>query len=338
MATKTIRRTVFALVLILPSLAFADGIKLMAVGDVMLSRYIGKVIEAKGGKFPFERIKPTLKQGDVVFGNLESVLGDEDDKIRFPDKPYNFIAPITMARTLKDAGFTVLSLANNHAMDYGASALSKTQTALDAEGIKTFGAGADIEAARQSAVIIIKGVRFAFLGYGIGHSPDIYASAKRPGVAPLASREIVKDVKKAREKADVVIVSLHWGMEYNDTPDEKQRDTAHKIIDAGADIIIGHHPHVMQRIEVYKDKVIAYSLGNFLFDQKGKGTDRSIILVLDYDGKKFKSASVIPLDRFMSFYPRPAEGDAKKEILNDLKRISGPLNPDAGFLKKLNLD
>ncbi|MBI5969851.1 MAG: CapA family protein [Deltaproteobacteria bacterium] len=338
MATKALRSAVFALILTLPSLAFADEIKIICVGDVMLSRHIGKVIAARGDKFPFERIKTTLAQGDVVFGNLESVLGDKDDKIQFPDKPFNFIAPLSMAKTLKDAGFTVMGLANNHAMDYGGGALAKTKIALDAKGIKSFGAGADIDAARTPAIVEIKGVKFAFLGYGIGHSSDIYAAAKRPGVAPVNSPIIAKDVKAARAKADVVIVSLHWGAEYENTPTDKQRETAHKIIDAGADLLIGHHPHVMQGIEIYKDKIIAYSLGNFLFDQKGKGTDRGFILVINYDGKNLKSASVIPLDRFLSFYPKPAEGEIKKEILDELKRITGTVNSDAGFLKKLGLD
>lgn len=344
MARKTLRTAgegitlLIALILTFPSFVFADEIKLMAVGDVMLSRYIGKVITAKGDKFPFERIKPILKQGDVVFGNLESVLGDEGDEILFPDKPFNFIAPLDSARALKDAGFTVLSLANNHAMDYGGSALLKTKIALDAEGLKSFGAGADIKTARTSVFVEVKNVKFAFLGYGIGHSSDIYATTKKPGVAPVFSPNIVKDIKDAKQKADVVIVSLHWGTEYENTPDKKQREIAHKLIDAGADVILGHHPHVMQGIEIYKDKIIAYSLGNFLFDQKGKGTDRSFILVLKYAGKKLESASIIPLDRFLSFYPRPAEGDVKKEMLDDLKKISGPINPDAGFLKKLNLD
>lgn len=311
---------------------------LYAVGDVSLGRGIGNSVKKRGADYPFSAISATLQQADIVLGNLESILGDSGDKPRFPGKPYNFLAPLDSAVALKHAGFDVLSLANNHALDYGETAIKKTADALKGANILFFGAGKDLKEARTPAIVTIKGIRFAFLGYGIGHSSDVYATAKRGGVAPVRSDYIKKDIAAIKGTADVVIVSLHWGFEYKDTPEKWQRNFARNIIGWGADAVIGHHPHVMQGIEIYKGRPIAYSLGNFLFDQKDHGTDSSVILALEFTGKTITGMSVIPLDRFNAYFPRPAQGEAKKEILENLKKISAPLNAQTDALKRLGLE
>ncbi|MGE5173423.1 MAG: CapA family protein [Betaproteobacteria bacterium] len=299
-----------------------EEVCLAAVGDVMLGRYIGKVMNTRGKHYPFDQVRALLRKHDIVFGNLESGIANDTSAPFFPNKPYNFAASPIAATVLKEAGFTVLSLANNHMLDFGPNEPAVTRSHLQKQGLSPFGAGKDISEARQPVILTRNGVRFGFLGYGVAHSRAVYAQRSRAGIAPISMDDIRKDILAFRSQVDVLIVSLHWGIEYEKTPTRKQREEAHQIIDWGADMIIGHHPHVMQGIEIYKNKVIAYSLGNFVFDQKGNGTDRSFILACRFREKTLYSAEIIPLDRFRSYFPKVAEGDAKKDILKELGNIS----------------
>jgi poly-gamma-glutamate synthesis protein (capsule biosynthesis protein) len=301
-------------------------VTLYAVGDVMLGRYIAKVMAIRGSDYPFREITPALHTGDIVFGNLEAIISSDGATPLFPNKPYSFHASSVAAQALKNAGFHVLSLANNHAMDYGPDALAETRRLLSGKGIAVFGAGKDINEARRPVVITSHGMRFGFLGYGVAHSRKVYATLDRAGIVPIWMDDIRKDIQDLRKQCDVLIVSLHWGREYDTSPSQKQREESHQIIDWGADIIIGHHPHVMQGIEIYKNRVIAYSLGNFIFDQRGKGTDRSFILACRFRGKALYSAEIIPLDRYRSYFPKVADGQRRIEILQAIREISSPLN------------
>jgi poly-gamma-glutamate synthesis protein (capsule biosynthesis protein) len=312
-------------------------ITVLAVGDVMLGRHIAKVMNAGGSDFPFREIAPAFRNADVVFGNLEAVIAEDGSLPAFPEKPYNFHAHKAAAPALGKAGFHVLSLANNHAMDYGPAALFETRRLLDKSGISTFGAGKDISEARRPTILIKNGVRFGFLGYGVAHSRAVYARKNRPGIAPVIMNDIQKDIRAVRSAVDVLIVSLHWGIEYEHIPSKRQREEARQIIDWGADMILGHHPHVMQGIEIYKGKIVAYSLGNFIFDQKGKGTDRSFILACRFREKALYSAEIIPLDRFRRYFPRVAEGAVRKTILEDVRAYSLPINSEPAKLSLVGL-
>ncbi|MBI4691302.1 MAG: CapA family protein [Nitrospirae bacterium] len=336
-----LKKLIIVLIFLLPIPIRAGGeaadVVLLAVGDIMLDRYIGEAMELRGRQYPFEKIAPVLKTGDVVFGNLESMLGAGDNSPFFQDKPYNLKAPVYAAKSLKESGFTVLNLANNHAMDFGSSAIAETYRALETEGIKAFGAGMDLEKARSPVIISIKGLRFAFLGYTAAHSRLVYADKNKAGAVPIRLDYIGNDIKSVRKKADIVIVLLHWGSEYQHYPTSEQQRIAHRIIDYGADVILGHHPHVLQGMELYKGRLICYSLGNFLFDQKGDGTDRSIILSCRFRNNVLHSMEIIPVDRFHSYFPKKAEGKIKKEIMEDLKRFSLPLNTNPAKLKDIGL-
>ena len=315
----------------------AQEVCLAAVGDVMLGRYIGKVMNRQGERYPFNQVRGLLRKHDIVLGNLESGLAADTSTPFFPSKPYNFAAVPDAARVLQDAGFTVLSLANNHMLDFGPNEPALTRSLLQKQGLSTFGAGNDIKEARQPVMLTRNGVRFGFLGYGVAHSRAVYAQKTRAGIAPVSMDCIRDDIRALRDQVDVLIVSLHWGIEYEKMPTRKQRGEAHQIIDWGADMIIGHHPHVMQGIEIYKNKVIAYSLGNFIFDQKGNGTDRSFMLSCRFRGKTLYSAEIIPLDRYRSYFARPAEGKSKGSILENLRNISLPLNSNPAELGKIGL-
>lgn len=319
------------LMLLLPLLSCSGDtrasqeVRLAAVGDIMLGRYIGRVMKARGDHYPFEHVTAALKGHDIVFGNLESGFAKDTSAPLFPNKPYNFAAAPGAAAALREAGFTVLDLANNHILDYGRAELDLTRALLRKEGISAFGAGDDLQAARLPAVVAVRGVRVGFLGYGVAHSPKVYAGKDRAGIAPVRESYIQEDVRALRKTVDVLVVSYHWGTEYERFPSKGQRDLAHLTIDWGADLVLGHHPHVMQGIEVYKGKPIAYSLGNFVFDQRGMGTDDGFILACAFRGRSLRSLEILPITR--SYIPRIAEGKLKEKIVRELKRISLPLNP-----------
>ncbi len=304
-------------------------VRFAAVGDVMLGRYIAKVMKSRGAGFPFERVRAGLRGYDIVLGNLEAGIAEDASEPFFPDKPYNFHASSAAAPALREAGFTVLCLANNHALDFGPDELRLTGASLDRQGISRFGAGKDITEARKPCVIAVKGLKVGFLGYGTAHSPKVYARKSAPGIAPIEAGSVEHDIRALRESVDILVVSYHWGMEYEQQPTRSQRELAHRTIDWGADLVIGHHPHVMQGIELYKGKPIAYSLGNFVFDQKNMGTDDSFMLTATYDGGSLKSLGVVPVVR--AHVPAFAEGAAKERILGELRRLSAPLNANGAL-------
>lgn len=319
------------------------SVTLYAVGDIMMGRNIGKKMKEEGVDAPFEFIKEDLIKGDIVFGNLESMIGvmkkDKNGKEEKPhyDKNYNFLAVPESAKVLKGAGFTVVSLANNHAKDYGSHRIASTRKYLDEAGVLFSGAGASIEEARKPAIIEKKGTKFAFLSYGIAHSNDVYAKGSRAGIAPFYRKYLKEDIAKARLVADVVIVSIHWGVEYDKKPIPRIVKLAHDIIDYGADMILGHHPHVVQSLEFYKGKPIVYSMGNFLFDQKKGRTSGGMMYEFKFKSTNLDSIKAHPLGRVNTYYPKLAVGDIKTNQLKELKEISLYLNEDESLVEFLDV-
>ncbi|HEY6010923.1 MAG TPA: CapA family protein, partial [Nitrospirota bacterium] len=182
-----------------PAAYAADrGVTMLAVGDIMLGRHIAKVMRTNGGDLPFHGIAPTLQSADIVFGNLEAVIAGDGSAPAFPEKPYSFHADKAAARSLGKAGFHLLGLANNHALDYGPSALFETRRLLREQGIVDFGAGKDIIDARRPAVLSKNGVRFGVLGYGVAHSRAVYAKKDKTGIAPIIMEHIQKDIQTLR--------------------------------------------------------------------------------------------------------------------------------------------
>jgi poly-gamma-glutamate synthesis protein (capsule biosynthesis protein) len=237
-----------------------------AVGDVMLTRSVAITIDKhKDAGYPFARMRDRLKAHDIVFGNLENPI-----TAGAPVKPHSMVfrADPGVEQAVRDAGFTILSLANNHLPDQREQGVKDTLAALEAVGIAHVGAGADDDVAGQPTLIEKNGLRFAFLAYA-----DPTLVPRRYGAQPghygtnfIDRDRMVAAVAAVRPKVDVVIVSVHQGWEYRKA-NPHQMKFAHAAIDAGADLVIGHHPHVLQAVERYKGKFIAYSLGNFVFDQ-----------------------------------------------------------------------
>ena len=211
-----------------------------------------------------------LRDADVAMVNLECPVTDRGTKV---EKPYNFRMRPSYVGAIKDAGIDIVNLANNHIFDYGEVGFFDTISILDSAGIMHVGAGRNKQAAHRPVVLVLQGRRFAFLGYYAGgEAPG--ATADSPGVARRAVQSIANDIQRARadDSADVVIITLHWGEEKAEYPEPKYVRFGHAAIDAGADLIIGHHPHVLQGVERYKRGVIVYSLGNFIFGGNARHT------------------------------------------------------------------
>jgi poly-gamma-glutamate capsule biosynthesis protein CapA/YwtB (metallophosphatase superfamily) len=249
-------------------------IEFMAVGDVMLGRGVYDKIKEYGPDYPFEKIKDLISRADIAFCNMECSVSPSS-KRKF--KNCNFCIRPEDALGLKDAGFDVVSLANNHMFDCEKNGILSTTEFLKEERIKFTGAGKTDKYALRPATIDLKDTRIGFLAFSAYPMTWVNVRAGEPSIAFYDSAKATEAVRKLKGNADVVVVSMHWGEEYQKSPNESQVRIARQLIDAGADLILGHHPHVLQEIEEYNGGVIVYSLGNFVFDQKKKETQKSII-------------------------------------------------------------
>lgn len=242
-----------------------DGtVLLAAVGDVMLARTVGEYAERYGVDYPFAPVAPALKQADIAMANLECPIALGGDP--WP-KTYVFRAHRSTALGLGRSGLNVISLANNHVLDFGVAGLAETVQHVTAQGLAVLGAGMDRAEAERPLVYDIRGVRVAVVAW-VSYAPASFAAGDaRPGVAYLDDLErMARQIEGAKRQADAVVVILHGGKEYDAMPTAQQQTAAHRAVDAGADLVVGHHPHVLQPAEIYKGKLIAYSLGDFVFD------------------------------------------------------------------------
>ncbi len=244
-------------------------VTLAAVGDIMLARSIGERVLSDGPPVVFAGVEPHLSSADLTVGNLETSISHEGAPAA---KGYTFRAPPATAASLGAAGYDVVSQANNHALDYGAEALADTRRLVEAQGVDVVGAGPDLAAATKPAIIERNGLRVAVLGFVNTQAEGSYdqanwaATATTAGVAWATPEAIRTAVQSAKAEADIVIVMLHAGVEYDAAPTPEQEMLAETAIDAGASLVLGAHPHVLQPVVEYDGGVIAYSLGNFVFD------------------------------------------------------------------------
>jgi poly-gamma-glutamate synthesis protein (capsule biosynthesis protein) len=225
-------------------------INILSFGDMMLDRYIRRFIDNKGITTIFENITPIIKNKDMVVANLEGSISN------FPPKPLQpnnvqFTFDPKVTPELKKLGFTHFSLANNHSRDFGTEGIKQTKEFLDKEGIKYFGDSNN--KISLSYIQDLDGFKIGLIGYHELFNPDTTST--------------IQEIKNIQDQSDFIIVYPHWGIEYKTLFSKSQQEKAYQFIDAGADAIIGAHPHVIQPIEIYKNKAIFYSLGNFVFDQ-----------------------------------------------------------------------
>ena len=304
-------------------------ITLVAVGDLMLARDLVTLMDRYGAMYPFEHVEPILSDADITVANLEGTFTDRGTAV---DKKYVFRTPPRDAAGLALAGIDVVSLANNHALDYGPEGLRDTVATLDAAGIVHCGAGEDDAVARRPAFLEARGLRVAFLSYAA--TPGAVAAASDvAGVAWGDADTIREDVRRAAQQADVVVVSLHAGDEYADEPSDTQRLLAQAAVEAGATLVLGHHPHVLQHRELRGPSFVAYSLGNFVFDldeddlvQLGPAPFQTVALKIYMSASGVEKVEPIPVyidpqeDR-----PRPARPGEAEAILDRIQQLSGDL-------------
>ncbi len=260
-----------------------DGVLLVAVGDVMLGRSVNTTMVRKNNwRYPYEATAKELHAADVVLGNLEAPLAEN---CPHTDMGMVFCADKRATAGLKWAGFRVMSIANNHIFNQGKKGFEETMKWLRENGIGAVGEG-------YREQTIVNGVKIGWLA-----GDDV---TKR-----VDDEELTKAVAAAKQENDVVVVSMHWGSEYTKTPNARQKDLGRKLIDAGADLVIGHHPHWVQTVEKYNDGIIAYSLGNFVFDQMWSEETRKGVIAKFWLGKEgVKDYAFLPVKIYDYAQPR----------------------------------
>lgn len=255
----------------------ADDARFTAVmvGDVMFGRHVERVIERRGLAAPLASVEHLL-DGDYVSANLEQVLSDDED-LPEADKLIHLRSDTEVAQVLADAGITTLSLANNHAMDHGIPGLRDTIAAVERAGLEHAGAGEDLDAARTTNLQEHGDLTVATLSFTDVFVQGFVARSFQGGVLEADPDVFVPLISEAREDADLVIVNFHWGQEYDLRVRADQREMAEFAAEAGADIIVGHHPHVLMPVERIGNTLVLNSLGNFVFDQGWTRTRESAV-------------------------------------------------------------
>jgi len=240
-------------------------VTLIAVGDIMLGRSVNaKMRKLNDFHYPFLKTADFLKSADLTFANLESPFYDGCPTT---NTGMIFCADSRAIEGLVFAGIDVVNLANNHLRNYGETGMKKTVELLNKNNVSIIGLNDNLVQKE------IRGTKFGFLGFDL--------------TSGYQEEKMIKTVQENSLRVDVLIVSFHWGAEYAKEPTEKQVELAHKTIDAGAALILGHHPHVIQRVEDYHGAKIVYSLGNFIFDQPwSEATKRGLVGIFTFQGKK----------------------------------------------------
>lgn len=298
----------------------ARAFTLAAVGDILFDRGVRAEIERHGADSIFSEVAGVLSGADAAVGNLECPLTH-----RHEPRPMRFVfrCDPVHAATLASAGFDAVTLANNHILDQGRGGVLDTIAHLRAAGVQPVGAGPDAVAARQPVIIERNGVRAALLAFvdmPIEGAPPL---EDRPGPAMAAGADTVRDaVRGARELADVVVVFFHWGVEFSGRPVRAQRELARAAADAGAALIIGHHPHALQPWERMGGALVAYSLGNFVFDQGARPrASQSAILLATLTPQGVADFEFLPVS-IVNARPFMATGAAADRIREQLSGIT----------------
>jgi poly-gamma-glutamate synthesis protein (capsule biosynthesis protein) len=285
-------------------------VTLICVGDLMFGRRVGEAIRDREERNPFEGVSDILRSGDFAVGNLECVLGDAVsfkqwsswDKILLP-------APRIAAKYLYEAGFRLVSLGNNHSLDFKEEGFYSTVEALQTAGVTYVGTWEDASKLLLPTLLEVRGVRIAFLAFS-DVSPPVFRAGGvgHPGTIPPMPGILKQAITRAKGMSDLVVVFAHFGKEYELKPNERQMTLARLMVDAGADAVVGHHTHVLQATERYKGKFIVYGLGNFLFDLKRPITHPSLALRLRLEKGRAPIADFLPVWAGDGF-PRPPKNE-----------------------------
>ena len=269
---------------------------------------------------PFKKISELLKEKDIVSINLETPLTNHSRSYGL------YLSNPGYAKAMVKAGITIVNLANNHIFDAGEIGFLDTISYLEDANIFICGAGKDIKSARKGSLIQNNGIKFVFLGY-TQYCDLRYASiaADYPGILPLDLNLIIKDIENTKKIGDFVFINLHWGLNNKYSVHSKQIEIAHELINAGADGIIGHHSHVVQGIEIYKQKPILYSLGNFIFGHSYTYWQKDNYLAeIIVNEKKINKVKIYPISGLGKKLSQPEllDGNRANDFLSRLRQIS----------------
>jgi len=268
-------------------------------------------------RYPFRNIAPLLREADIAFANLETPLSD---KARHGGA---FRTPTAFADALRWAGIDVVSTANNHALDAEGEGLLDTREALWKAGVGGVGTGRTLAEARRPFILERNGMKVGFLGYSqfVNGGTSAFAQEDRSGVAPLDPFIIEEDIRLLRDQVDYVVVSFHWNIENSQDTHPDARAFAHRIIDAGADVILGTHPHVPRGVEVYKGKVIFYSLGNFIFGHNHDYWMNNYLARLTLTPSGIPQVEILPISGRGNNLSQPLllEGAEADDLLKDIQ-------------------
>ncbi|WP_374713664.1 CapA family protein [Symbiobacterium terraclitae] len=306
-----------------------DWISLSVAGDLMLARGVARAMRENGTLYPILKVMDHLSAADLAFANLESPIGVKGSPL--PGKQIWFRAAPEAVEVLKAAGLDGVTVANNHIMDYDEENYLETLDMLAEAGIPWTGGGRNLAEARRPLVLEARGVRVAFLGYS--EFADLFfdwdyprsfaATEDRPGVPAIREDWLAEDIRAARAVADVVAVALHWGVEFTNYPTEEQQRLARYMVDQGADLVLGYHPHAIQGFEIYGGRVIAYSLGNFVMDRQDTDLARES-MILDFlvgpDGVKQVEVRPVWIE---AEQPYLLEGEEAARLRAKMQEISG---------------
>jgi len=312
-------------------------VRIAFVGDILLASSVEKLMRREGLDYPFAKAKPYLVEPDLTVGNLENPITTRGTPAE--DKQYVFKGSPDLLPPLREAGFDFVALANNHTLDQGVEGLLDTIDHLNEAGIAHAGAGRDDEEAFRPAVFDVKGMSVAIFSLS-RVVPEVSWKADRnhPGVAETYdSRRAVAAIERAREEHDLIVVYAHWGEELSRTPRDIEKKLAREYIDAGADLVVGSHPHVLQGFEYYNGGWIAYSLGNFIFNvtKNGETRDAGVLNAVCAKGGGC-GLEFVPMRAIEPSRPEPLEGEERRAMLELLEQLSfgvaigddGRLRPD----------
>ncbi|MGM0441657.1 MAG: CapA family protein [Elusimicrobiota bacterium] len=313
-------------VLITPKLqaASTDTIKILLTGDIYPGGHAQSFL-VNEPSYPYKDLNNILKEGDILIGNLETPLTTSTET--FMDKTYTLKSSTDIIHSLKAGGFDAFSLANNHIMDFGWKGVKNTLKLLEKYKIKYSGVGKNLESARKPAVIQKNGFKVALLSYNNSLPLEFNADEKKPGTSFGQHKYITRDIKNIVNKCDIIIVSFHWSEELMETPKDYQKKLARTAIDSGAHIVFGHHPHVIQSVETYKDGIIAYSLGNFIFGSYSDKVSEGLLMQITAGKSKLHSTHIIPINinnLRVNFKPGLFSQEEAQQVLEKIISLSQP--------------
>jgi poly-gamma-glutamate synthesis protein (capsule biosynthesis protein) len=290
-------------------------------------------MDREGSLAPFSGIVQPLRDADIAFGILEGGIGTRGEPLQ--DKEHTFRSRPSAARGLANAGFDVVSLATPHIMDYGEEGFLDTMEFLSWYGVKYVGGGVNKEKARKPVVLNAKGVKVAFLAYYRGSQFDqSFSREGKPGPAFPVYGELENDVAAAKAQSDLVIACIHWGVqvEKQQKVSNRQKLYARKLIDSGADAVIGQWLHLLQGIEIYKGKPIIYSLGDFIYGTYAKKLPMGFIVKFVFSRSELLRVEITPLSTSdtttSSYFPVILHGQAAQDAIATLDKLSRELGTD----------